>query len=105
MAHDFCVTAHAHRAAPELVFEPGVDPLNRCALAIAQVFGGGQGRGPVIKEPSNPVCPIHPRFHRGWVGDLEPVFSHYATGIRGTVEIESEWTAWLRGPFNAMKLR
>jgi putative transposase len=25
-------------------------------------------------------------------------FNHYATGIRGVVEIESEWTARLRGP-------
>jgi len=32
-------------------------------------------------------------------------FSHYATGIRGVVEIESEWTARLRGPLIAIKLR
>jgi putative transposase len=32
-------------------------------------------------------------------------FNHYATGIRGTVEIESEWTARLRGPLIAMKPR
>jgi len=25
-------------------------------------------------------------------------FNHYATGVRGVVEIESEWTARLRGP-------
>lgn len=32
-------------------------------------------------------------------------FNHYATGIRGVVEIESEWTARLRGPLIAKKLR
>ena len=32
-------------------------------------------------------------------------FSHYATGIRGVVEIESEWTARLRGPLIALKPR
>jgi putative transposase len=32
-------------------------------------------------------------------------FSHYATGIRGVVEIESEWTAWLRPPLIAIKPR
>ena len=32
-------------------------------------------------------------------------FNHYATGLRGVVEIESEWTARLRGPLIAIKLR
>ena len=32
-------------------------------------------------------------------------FNHYATGIRGVVEIESEWTARLRGPLVAIKPR
>jgi putative transposase len=32
-------------------------------------------------------------------------FRHYATGLRGAVEIESEWTASLRGPLIAIKLR
>jgi REP-associated tyrosine transposase len=32
-------------------------------------------------------------------------FNHYATGIRGMVEIESDWTAWGRGPLIAIKLR
>ena len=32
-------------------------------------------------------------------------FGHYATGIRGVVEIESEWTARRRGPLIAIKLR
>lgn len=32
-------------------------------------------------------------------------FSHYATGIRGVIEIESEWTARLRGPLIAIKPR
>jgi putative transposase len=32
-------------------------------------------------------------------------FNHYATGIRGVVEIESEWTAGSRGPLIAIKLR
>jgi putative transposase len=32
-------------------------------------------------------------------------FSHYATGIRGVVEIESEWTARLRRPLIAIKPR
>ena len=31
--------------------------------------------------------------------------NHYATGIRGVVEIESESTARLRGPLIAIKLR
>lgn len=30
-------------------------------------------------------------------------FSHYVTGLRGTVEIESGWTAKLRGPINATR--
>jgi len=32
-------------------------------------------------------------------------FNHYATGIRGAVEIESWWAARLRGPLIAIKLR
>ena len=32
-------------------------------------------------------------------------FNHYATGIRGVVEIESEWTARTRGPLIAIKPR
>jgi putative transposase len=32
-------------------------------------------------------------------------FCHYSTGVRGVVEIESQWTAMLRGPLIAMKLR
>jgi len=32
-------------------------------------------------------------------------FVHYATGVRGVVEIESEWTARLRHPLIAMKPR
>jgi putative transposase len=32
-------------------------------------------------------------------------FRHYATSARGIVEIESEWTARLRGPLIAIKLR
>jgi putative transposase len=32
-------------------------------------------------------------------------FNHYATGVRGTVEIESEWTARLRRPLIAIKPR
>ena len=32
-------------------------------------------------------------------------FNHYATGVRGVVEIESEWTERIRGPLIAMKLR
>jgi putative transposase len=32
-------------------------------------------------------------------------FNHYATGIPGVVEIESEWTASTRGPLIAIKLR
>ena len=32
-------------------------------------------------------------------------FCHYATGVRGVVEIESEWTARLRDPLIAIKLR
>ena len=32
-------------------------------------------------------------------------FTHYATGIPGVVEIESEWTARTRGPLIAIKLR
>jgi len=32
-------------------------------------------------------------------------FNHYATGLRGVVEIESEWTASQRLPLIAMKVR
>ncbi|HEU5351736.1 MAG TPA: transposase [Terracidiphilus sp.] len=32
-------------------------------------------------------------------------FNHYATGIRGVVEIESEWTSRLRGPLIAKRPR
>ena len=31
--------------------------------------------------------------------------NHYATGIRGVIEIESQWTASTRGPLIAIKLR
>ena len=46
---------------------------------------------------------------RGLVADAADYrrssFNHYATGIRGAVEIESEWTARLRGPLIAIRLR
>jgi putative transposase len=46
---------------------------------------------------------------RGWVASPQQYrwssFNHYATGIRGVVEIESEWTATTRGPLIAIKLR
>ena len=46
---------------------------------------------------------------RGLVASAEQYrwsgFNHYATGVRGAVEIESEWTAWPRGPLIAIKLR
>jgi putative transposase len=32
-------------------------------------------------------------------------FNHYATGAPGVVEIESEWTAWLRSPLIAINPR
>jgi putative transposase len=32
-------------------------------------------------------------------------FNHYGTGVRGAVEIESEWTARLRGPLIAIRPR
>jgi putative transposase len=32
-------------------------------------------------------------------------FNHYRTGTRGVVEIESEWTAWIRDPLIAKKPR
>jgi len=32
-------------------------------------------------------------------------FNHYATGLRGVVEIESEWTASQRLPLIALKVR
>jgi putative transposase len=32
-------------------------------------------------------------------------FRHYATGVRGAVEIESEWTASLRDPLIAIRPR
>jgi putative transposase len=46
---------------------------------------------------------------RGLVEKLEDwqwsSFRHYATGVRGAVEIESEWTASLRDPLIAIKPR
>jgi putative transposase len=46
---------------------------------------------------------------RGLVASAEQYrwssFNHYATGIRGVVEIESKWTARTRGPLIAMKPR
>jgi putative transposase len=32
-------------------------------------------------------------------------FNHYATGVRGVVEVESEWIAMLRRPLIAMRPR
>jgi putative transposase len=31
-------------------------------------------------------------------------YNHYATGVLGVVEIESEWTAWMRGPLVGKKV-
>jgi putative transposase len=46
---------------------------------------------------------------RGLVGSPDQYrwssFNHYATGIRGVVEIESEWAARTRGPLIAIKPR
>ena len=46
---------------------------------------------------------------RGLVASAEQYqwssFNHYATGMRGVVEIESEWTARLRAPLIAIKPR
>jgi putative transposase len=59
-----------------------------------------EARSEVIRYiPRNPV-------KRGLVaspGDYQwSSFNHYATGVRGAVEIESEWTASLRGPLIAI---
>ena len=56
---------------------------------------GEKARGDVIRYiHRNPVA-------RGLVGKPEDwpwsSFRHYATGVRGTVEIESQWTAFGRG--------
>ena len=64
---------------------------------------GEEARSEVIRYiHRNPV-------KRGLVASPEQYpwssFNHYATGIRGAVEIESEWTARLRGPLIAIKLR
>src|ERR1017187_4677279 len=51
---------------------------------------------------------IHLSRKDGWMeGSVcgPPAFNHYATGIRGVVENESEWTARLRGPLIAIKPR
>jgi len=69
----------------------------------AQWFPGEIARCEVIRYiHRNPV-------KRGLVasrGDYQwGSFNHYATGIRGTIEIESEWTARLRGPLIAIKPR
>jgi len=61
-----------------------------------------KGRSEVIRYiHRNPV-------KRGLVASPEQYrwssFNHYATGIPGVVEIESEWTARTRGPLTAIKL-
>jgi putative transposase len=61
---------------------------------------GEEARSEVIRYiPRNPV-------KRGLVaspGNYQwSSFNHYATGVRGAVEIESEWTARLRGPLIAI---
>jgi len=51
----------------------------------------------------------HNPVKRGFVTSPEQYqwssFNHYATGARGVVEIESEWTAWLRDPLIAINPR
>lgn len=64
---------------------------------------GEEARSEVIRYiHRNPV-------KRGLVASPEQYewssFRHYATGDRGVVEIESEWTASFRHPLIAMKLR
>ena len=64
---------------------------------------GEEARSEVIRYiHRNPV-------KRGLVASPEQYrwssFSHYSNGIRGVVEIESEWTAWLRDSLIAMKPR
>jgi putative transposase len=61
----------------------------------------------------NPGSPMHELCALGWKpvkrglaaspgGYQWSSFNHYATGLRGAVEIESEWTARLRGPLIAI---
>ncbi len=62
------------------------------------------------KERSDVIRYIHRNpVKRGLVGSPGEYrwssFNHYATGVRGVVEIESEWTASLRGPLIARKPR
>jgi putative transposase len=64
---------------------------------------GEEARSQVIRYiHRNPV-------KRGLVASPEQYpwssFTHYVTGTRGVVEIESEWTASLRGPLIAIKAR
>jgi putative transposase len=64
---------------------------------------GEEARSEVIRYiHRNPV-------KRGLVASPEQYlwssFNHYATGLRGIVEIESDWTARLRGPLIAIKPR
>jgi hypothetical protein len=73
--------------------------LKRFQKAEALRFITFRAGGPLINPESNPV-------KRGLVasaGDYQwSGFNHYATGVRGAVEIESEWTASLRGPLIAI---
>ena len=75
---------------------------------------GEDARSEVIRYiHRNPGSPAHELCALGWKpvkrglvaspGDYQrSSFSHYATGVRGAVEIESEWTASLRGPLIAI---
>jgi len=75
---------------------------------------GEDARSEVIRYiHRNPGSPAHELCALGWKpvkrglvaspGDYQrSSFNHYATGVRGAVEIESEWTASLRGPLIAI---
>jgi putative transposase len=78
---------------------------------------GEEARSEVIRYiHRNPGSPMHELCALGWKpvkrglvaspgAYLWSSFNHDATGLRGAVEIESEWTARLRGPLIAIKLR
>jgi putative transposase len=75
---------------------------------------GEDARSEVIRYiHRNPGSPAHELCALGWKpvkrglvaspGDYQwSSFNHYATGVRGAVEIESEWMASLRGPLIAI---
>jgi hypothetical protein len=86
----------------ELSLRANVSGRRKDSIEASFVTGHDSPRRIVPQKPHNRRRALAPAGCHSHIEPNQPLFcslfNHYATGVRGVVEIESEWTAGLRGP-------